>query len=130
MNKIKVVLCGKEYSILTEESTNYAKQLADTLNNKIEQLMEDNENVSVTSAAILVALELLDDCIKIQSDKDNLRKQVIDYLEEATNGRTEIAELKRENEMLRSKLGASEKKEANRINEVAINDDEIEQTHL
>ena len=48
--------------------------------------------------------DLMDDCIKASSDKDNLRKQVIDYLEEATRSRNEITELKKENEALRQQI--------------------------
>ena len=96
MNRIKIILAGKEYTIQTEESGSYVKQLAESLNKKIEEFMQANESVSMTSASMLVALGLMDDCIKASSDKDNLRKQVIDYLEEATRSRTEITELKKE----------------------------------
>lgn len=101
MNKIKIVLSGKEYTIQTDESVSYVKQLAEELDQKIEEYMAQNDSISVTSACMLVSLGLMDDCIKAASDKDNLRKQVIDYLEEATKARTEIMELKKENEALR-----------------------------
>lgn len=103
MNRIKIILAGKEYTIQTEESGSYVKQLAESLNKKIEEFMQANESVSMTSASMLVALGLMDDCIKASSDKDNLRKQVIDYLEEATRSRTEITELKKELDALREK---------------------------
>lgn len=101
MNKIKIVLSGKEYTIQTDESVSYVKQLAEALDTKIEDYMSQNDSISVTSACMLVSLGLMDDCIKASSDKDNLRKQVIDYLEEATKSRTEITELKKEIEGLR-----------------------------
>lgn len=115
MNKIKIYLAGKEYTIQTDESVSYVKQLAESLDSKIENFMLQNDTISVTSACMLVALGLMDDCIKASSDKDNLRKQVIDYLEEATKSRTEIMELKKEidalrqeNEMLSVKLAAAD----------------------
>lgn len=101
MNKIKIVLSGKEYTIQTEESVSYVKQLAEELDHKIKDYMDQNESISVTSACMLVSLGLMDDCNRADSDKENLRKQVIDYLEEATKCRTEVTELKRENELLR-----------------------------
>ena len=110
MNRIKIILAGKEYTIQTEESGSYAKQLAESLNKKIEEFMQANESVSMTSASMLVALGLMDDCIKASSDKDNLRKQVIDYLEEATRSRTEITELKKELDALREKNAMLEMK--------------------
>lgn len=110
MNRIKIILAGKEYIIQTEESGSYVKQLAESLNKKIEEFMQANESVSMTSASMLVALGLMDDCIKASSDKDNLRKQVIDYLEEATRSRTEITELKKELDALREKNAMLEMK--------------------
>ncbi len=110
MNRIKIILAGKEYTIQTEESGSYVKQLAESLNKKIEEFMQENESVSMTSASMLVALGLMDDCIKASSDKDNLRKQVIDYLEEATRSRTEITELKKELSALREKNAMLEMK--------------------
>ncbi|WMJ21811.1 cell division protein ZapA [Paludicola sp. MB14-C6] len=101
MNKIKIVLCGKEYTIQTDESVSYVKKIAEALDSRIEDFMSQNETVSVTSASMLVSLGLMDDCMKAASDKDNLRKQVIDYLEEATKARTQIMELKKEVEALR-----------------------------
>lgn len=110
MNRIKIILAGKEYTIQTEESGSYVKQLSESLNKKIEEFMQENESVSMTSASMLVALGLMDDCIKAASDKDNLRKQVIDYLEEATRSRTEITELKKELDALREKNAMLEMK--------------------
>lgn len=117
MNKIKIYLAGKEYTIQTDESVTYVKQIAEALDTKIEEFMSQNDNISITSACMLVALGLMDDCIKSQSDKDNLRKQVIDYLEEATNARNQITELKKEieglrqeNEIMAVKLAASDEK--------------------
>lgn len=114
MNKIKIYLSGKEYTIQTDETVSYVKQLAEALDAKIETFMQQNQAISVTSACMLVALGLMDDCIKAASDKDNLRKQVIDYLEESNKARSEIAELtkqidllKQQNEMLTVKLAAS-----------------------
>ena len=110
MNRIKIILAGKEYTIQTEESGSYVKQLAESLNKKIEEFMQAKESVYMTSASMLVALGLMDDCIKASSDKDNLRKQVIDYLEEATRSRTEITELKKELDALREKNAMLEMK--------------------
>lgn len=114
MNRIKIVLSGKEFALQTPESASYVTQLAKTLEQKADEFLSANDTASVTSAYMLVALSLLDDCIKAESDKDNLRKQVIDYLEEATSSRDEITKLKREidklkeqNEILTLKLMAT-----------------------
>lgn len=121
MNRIRIVLCGKEFTIQTDESAIYVKQLADALNKKVDDFIAQNGEVSVSSACMLVAFGLVDDCVKAGSDKDNLRKQVIDYLEEATRSRTEIMELKKQieelrqqNELLTVKLMACDSREEKR----------------
>ncbi len=101
MNKIKIVLSGKEYTIQTDESVSYVKQLTETLDAKIEDYMNQNSSISVTSACMLVSLGLLDDCIKANADKSNLRKQIVDYLEEATKTRSENTELQKQVESLK-----------------------------
>lgn len=128
MNKIKIVLSGKEYTIQTDESVSYVKQLAQELDTKIDQFMKKNGAVSVTSACMLVSLGLMDDCIKATSDKDNLRKQVIDYLEETTRARSlimdlnkEIETLREQNEIMQLKLLAYGDKDNNNDN-VNVND--------
>lgn len=115
MNKIKIVLSGKEYTIQTDESVGYVKQLAEALDAKIEEFMHQNDSISVTSACMLVALGLMDDCIKAASDKDNLRKQVISYLEEGTTARAanvelqkQVETLKEQNELLTVRMMAAE----------------------
>lgn len=122
MNKIKIFLSGKEYTIQTDESVIYVKQLAEALDSKIEDFMAQNDAISVTSACMLVALGLMDDCAKASSNKDDLRKQVIDYLEEATTARAKSSELSKkvdeltaENEALKAKVFANVQPESKKV---------------
>lgn len=101
MNRIKIYLAGREYTICTEETVSYVKQLASALDAKLDEYMRKNDSLSITTAALLVALGLMDDCAKATADKDNLRKQVIEYLEESTRVRSELAILTHENQTLR-----------------------------
>ncbi|MEG1996751.1 MAG: cell division protein ZapA [Oscillospiraceae bacterium] len=104
MNRVKIAICGKEYVINTEESASYLKDLANTLDTKINEYVNQNDVITVPTATLLVALDLLDANVKDSSDKDNIRRQLLEYLEEATSARTEIMELKREIESLKAKL--------------------------
>ena len=129
MNRVKIVLSGKEFALQTPESASYVTSLAKTLESKADEFLNANDTASVTAAYMLVGLSLLDDCMKAESDKDNLRKQVIDYLEEATSSRDEITKLKREIEELK------EKNEIMSLKLMALNDlnkeeQDEEQTHL
>ncbi|MEG2597434.1 MAG: cell division protein ZapA [Oscillospiraceae bacterium] len=101
-NKVTVVICGKSYSLQTEENQSYVVTLAKDLDHKISQFMDENESSSLTTAAVMVGLALLDDNMKSVSDVDNIRAQIKGYVEEATDIRIEADQLKREIEILKT----------------------------
>lgn len=101
-NKVKVTVCGKEYSLQTIESPEYVNGLATELDKKIEDVLSINDTVSLTTATVLVALELLDKNFKTTSDIDNIRIQVKSYVEEASKARSELDKLKIEYDALKS----------------------------
>ncbi len=75
MNRIKVVICGKEYFLKTEDDATYIYNLARALDKKINLIM-DTANVSAQSACVMVALSMLDD-LKTTDDELTLSKQKI-----------------------------------------------------
>ena len=110
-NRVKIVICGKAYNLQCEESQTYMTALANTLDRKINEFMDENESASLPTAAIMVGLSLLDDSNKSSGDVDNFRSQIKGYVEEAANARIEadrlkkeLQELKAENEALRSDI--------------------------
>ena len=102
LNKVKVTICGKNYNLQTEENPSYVITLAKELDQKITEFMDENGNASMTSAAIMVGLSLLDDNMKSVSDVDNIRAQIKGYVEEATSMRIEADKLRKELENLKS----------------------------
>ncbi len=95
-NKVKITICGKEYSLQTDERPAYVQQLAGRLDHKITEMMENNDTLSLSSAAILVGLSLMDDSYKTTSDMDNIRGEIRNYVEEAGTARAEADSLRRE----------------------------------
>ena len=59
-------------------------------------MMEKNDTLSLSSAAILVGLSLMDDSYKTTSDMDNIRGEIRNYVEEAGMARAEADDLRRE----------------------------------
>lgn len=111
MQKVKVNICGRTYCLCTEESEEYVTNLAETLDEKINQFMDDNPGTSVLSAAIMTALELTDDATRNEGDADNFRVQLKRYAEEAASAKTMVDKLRRtveglvqENRKLKSDL--------------------------
>ena len=93
-NKAKVVVCGKEYTLQTTESPAYLAGLAKQLDKKINDFMNSSDPITLTTAAVMVALGLMDDSLKTNSDIDNIRTQITSYVEEAANARLEADKLR------------------------------------
>ncbi len=100
-NRVKVVICGKTYTLQTDESPSYMITLAKEVDKRINTFLEENESAALTSAAVMVALELMDESMKSVSDVDNIRAQIKGYVEEAASARIEADQLKRELNLLK-----------------------------
>ena len=88
-NKIKVVICGKEFTLQTAESSNYIFSLARTLEGRINELLSANSSASPFTASIMVGLAALDDLNKANQRLDTLREQSKEYVDEAGKVRLE-----------------------------------------
>lgn len=104
MNKVKVVICGKEYALHTEDEPTYVYALARKLEKNISDLVGNNTNISVYSASVMIALSTLDNINKCNEDMDNLRVQIKEYVDEAGKARLERDNALRENEALRKRI--------------------------
>lgn len=105
-NKVKVTICGTEYTISAEDDKDYLLELGTELNDKMTQLLEANSRLSITQCAVLSALEYLDAFKKADANAENLRSQIQDYLEDAARARTDSEITKREVERLGKELSA------------------------
>lgn len=110
-NHVKVLICNTEYTIISQESQDYVRNLAQMLDGTLEELMQSDPHISVTKALVLCAISYLDSATKAESNADNLREQIQTYLEESTEARgesndlkREIASLKKENQQLKAQL--------------------------
>lgn len=113
-NRIKLNICGCECVISSEDSEGYMRSVGEEVQKTIESLLDRNERISTTMAAINAALSYCDEAHKATDSAENLRTQIRDYLEdssharlEAEESRREIEQLKREIQTLRSRLSAA-----------------------
>ncbi len=72
-NKVQVRIGGASYTIVTEDDSEYVEELAEFLNNEIRSICNANPTLSITQAAVLVALDQADACRKASAGADNLR---------------------------------------------------------
>lgn len=103
-NKVQVKIGGATYTIVTEDEPEYVEELADFLNNEIRSICNANPALSMTQAAVLVALDQTDACRKANASSDNLRAQIKDYLEDSARARMEVDVARREVERLNREI--------------------------
>lgn len=103
-NKVQVKIGGASYTIVTEDDPEYVENLADALNDEIKAICNANPTLSMTQAAVLVALDQMDACKKANASSDNLRAQIKDYLEDSARARMEVDVARREVERLNREI--------------------------
>lgn len=81
-NKVKVKIANMELILLAEETPSYTLSVAEEVDKKINELLEKNPQISVSAAAVLVALEYCDEAKKAKQSSDNLRAKISEYSEE------------------------------------------------
>ena len=113
-NKIKLVICGCECALCSDDSENYIRSIGDEVQKAIDGMVEQNERISITMAAIIAALNYCDSARKASASADNLRTQIKNYLEDSSHARMdaeesrrELERVKRENQTLRARLAAA-----------------------
>ena len=90
-----MTICGQDYTLVADESAAYMQKVGALVDQKMTELM-DSAHVSRYDAAVLAAINLADELYKQQDGSENLRRQLKEYLEEATKMKLELSEAKRE----------------------------------
>jgi len=78
-NKVKVLINNAEYTLVTAEPAEYVQRVAVKVDRKLKEIKKDNPQLTNVMAAMLTAINLSDEYIKLEDAADNLRKQVADY---------------------------------------------------
>lgn len=103
-NRVKLTICGANYVIVSEDEESYVQELGTRLDEEMNELMTKNQAISVTGAAVLKALDYLDELRKATMSADNMRSQVRDYLEDAAKARLATQEAQQEIARLRRQI--------------------------
>ena len=109
-NKVRLTICGSSYVISTNESEDYMQNLADRLNLDMNELMASSNSVSITTAAVMTALNYRDELEKASGSADNMRRQIKDYLEDAASAKMAAEEARRENASLKRRIDELERR--------------------
>lgn len=103
-NKVNLTICGVEYTIIAEESTDYVKKVGQMVHQKMVELINESPKMSTHMAAVLTAVNLCDELMRAQQTADNLRVQLKKYLDDSSKSRQEAEESKREVMQLKGEI--------------------------
>lgn len=95
-NRIKVMVGGTEYFIVSDDEEIYVKNLAEDLNRRLDKLSSENRYLSTTMVATYTALNILDDLTKAEIKISELQNEVKRAHEVAACARIESEEAKTE----------------------------------
>ena len=109
-SKVRLNIRGSSYVVNTTESEDYMQNLADRLNLDMNELMASSNSVSITTAAIMTALNYRDELEKASGSADNMRRQIKDYLEDAASAKMAAEEVRRENASLKRRIDDLERR--------------------
>lgn len=107
VNKVRVTIAGTQYAIATTDTEKYIISLAQKLDEDIGKLMQSNDKLSVTKAAVFCAMDYLDEYHKSVTSAENMRAQIQDYIADAARAKLAEDKAKAENEALRAELAAA-----------------------
>lgn len=103
-NKIKLEICGGTYVLASTDTEEYVQSLAERLDADMNRVLTETPSASVTTSAVITALDYLDELSKSKNGADNMRAQIKDYLEDAARAKQVAVELKKENDRLKQEL--------------------------
>lgn len=94
-NRVTVTIAGQEYTLVATEDQGYVEKVAHHVDAQMKQVLE-GARVSLVDGAVLTAVNIADEYFKEVEASENLRRQLKEYLEEATKLKMELSEAKRE----------------------------------
>ena len=94
-NRVTVTIAGQEYTLVATEEEGYVEKVAQHVDAQMKQVL-DGARVSLVDGAVLTAVNIADEYFKEVEASENLRRQLKEYLEEATKMKMELSEAKRE----------------------------------
>lgn len=104
LTKVRLLIAGSNYVISTTDPEDYVQGLADRLDKDMKDILENAPSASITQAAVLAALDYLDELQKSTGSVDNMRRQIKDYLEDAANAKSEAEDARRQVRILQEEL--------------------------
>ncbi len=94
-NKLVVKINGREYTLSSSESREYMLSVADLVDKKMKQVAGSDPTMSTAYTAILAAVNLADDYLRLKKTEQALSKNMLAYAEKIRELEEKIESLKR-----------------------------------
>ncbi|RPF43118.1 cell division protein ZapA [Hydrogenoanaerobacterium saccharovorans] len=104
INRVRIEIYGAKFIITSKKDEKYIKELGNTIDASVKELMDSAQNLTFNEALALTALNFLDAYKEAEQNSDHLRGQINSYLEDAGRARIEADEAKREIARLKREL--------------------------
>ncbi len=128
MNVITVKINGIEYNLKGDESEEYLHRVANYVDKRLRTIMENNNKLSASSAAILTAINAADDFFKYEKYYDEAMNKVKRLIENEENMKEQMEALKKQlmhlenyNKELQNKINALQNESKKDIEEELLN---------
>ena len=125
-NVVKVQLAGRSYNLTSTETPDYTIRLSRELNKRLDMIMSQSESLSSLDAALLCAMDCLDELTKATRNVENIRSQIKDYVDDAAQARLAAEEANKELRVLRAKTEELQSELKKRTTVIRYDNDKVE----
>lgn len=125
-NVVKVQLAGRSYNLTSTETPDYTIRLSRELNKRLDMIMSQSESLSSLDAALLCAMDCLDELTKANRNVENIRSQIKDYVDDASQARLAAEEANKELRVLRAKVDELQTELKKRTTVIRYDSDKVE----
>ncbi len=98
---VEVKINNVEYMLVTNEPEEYVQRVALLVNKRMNQIQQENKQLSTAMTAVLAAINIADDLLKSEDVLDNLRGELKTYMDTADASGEELEAKKLEVEKLK-----------------------------
>lgn len=75
-NKVTVTINSRKYTVVSDETPEYMRALADHVNQKVQRVLQNGQNVLGERPLVLAALNICDEYFKVYEAGDLMQKQL------------------------------------------------------
>ncbi len=94
-NKLTVRINHREYTITSKESREYMLRVADVVDRNMKEVTKTSPELNTTMTAVLAALNLADEYVRLQQDYQKASKDVATYATKVRELEGQLAKYKR-----------------------------------